>query len=272
MEGMTPQNSEDVRGVAGAATPEGEPPGSMMCAPGMEETMTVAFDDEPEQPHVWTDRGFTAPDARRWIKAGFTLEDAVRWREAGVYRPGPAQAWRTAGVTPRTLRPLLRAGMTPRDAVRWHEFGYPRAEAVERHLAGEQPRPRRLWHALLPVRRDRGLDLSDEQTASMDALLSTGVPAATARAYLDAGWREGEAEPWAHSGVDPAQAKAYRALGFSAREGSTLARDGHEALDLMCRWWDAGVPRGEVATWTRAGLDPAAAVRARAEGAGPPTA
>lgn len=247
MEGMTPQNSEDVRGVAGAATPEGEPPGSMMCAPGMEETMTVAFDDEPEQPHVWTDRGFTAPDARRWIKAGFTLEDAVRWREAGVYRPGPAQAWRTAGVTPRTLRPLLRAGMTPRDAVRWHEFGYPRAEAVERHLAGEQ-------------------------TASMDALPSTGVPAATARAYLDAGWREGEAEPWAHSGVDPAQAKAYRAMGFSAREGSTLARDGREALDLMCRWWDAGVPRGEVATWTRAGLDPAAAVRARAEGAGPPTA
>ncbi|WP_285734107.1 hypothetical protein [Nocardiopsis sp. ATB16-24] len=233
--------------------------------------MTVAFDDEPEQPHVWTDRGFTAPDARRWIGAGFTVEEAVRWREAGVYRPRPAQAWRTAGVTPRTLRPLLRAGMTPRDAVRWHEFGYSRAEAVERHLAGEHPRPRRPWRTLLPVRRSRGLDLSDAQAEFMDALLSIGVPATTARAYLDAGWRREEAALWAHSGVDPVRAGVYRALGFSAREGSAPARDGREALDLLCQWWDAGVPRGEVAAWVRAGLGPAAAARARAEGSGPPT-
>ncbi|MEU1900382.1 hypothetical protein ABZ512_18555 [Nocardiopsis dassonvillei] len=234
--------------------------------------MNVAFDDHepgPEDLHLWTARGFTVADARRWIDAGFVLDAAERWRGSGVYRPGPALEWRAAGMTPYTVRPMLRAGMTPGDAVRWHELGYSPAEAAERHLAGERPRPRRLLRALLPVRRAPGLDLSEEQAQTLDALLSAGVPAATARAYLDTGWDGADAVPWARAGVDPAQARVYRAIGFSPREGAALAGDGRDALALMCTWWDAGVPREEVAAWTMAGFDSAEAARARASGAGP---
>ncbi|WP_150254633.1 hypothetical protein [Nocardiopsis deserti] len=234
--------------------------------------MNVAFDDhepEPEDLHLWTARGFTVADARRWIDAGFRLAEAERWRGSGVYRPGPAQEWRAAGLSPYTVRPMLRAGMAPRDAVRWHELGYSPAEAAERHLAGERPRPRRLLGALLPVRRPPGLDLSEEQAQTMDALLSAGVPAATARAYLDTGWDGTDAVPWARAGVDPAQARVYRAIGFSPREGAALAGDGRDALALMCEWWDEGVPRGEVAAWAVAGFGSAEAARARAAGADP---
>ncbi|OOC54526.1 MULTISPECIES: hypothetical protein [Nocardiopsis] len=234
--------------------------------------MTVAFDDhepEPEDLRLWTARGFTVADARRWIDAGFALGDAERWRGSGVYRPGPAMEWRAAGTTPYTVRPMLRAGMTPRDAVRWHELGYSPAEAAERHLAGERPRPRRRLRALLPVRRVPGLDLSEEQAETMTALLSAGVTAATARAYLDTGWHGADAVPWARAGVDPAQARVYRAVGFSPGEGASLAGEGRDALSLMCEWWDAGVPRGEVAAWALAGFGSAEAARARVSGTGP---
>ncbi|MFD6953685.1 hypothetical protein A6A08_23915 [Nocardiopsis sp. TSRI0078] len=234
--------------------------------------MHVAFDDHgpgPEDLYLWTARGFTVADARRWIGAGFALGAAERWRDSGVYRPGPALEWRAAGTTPHTVRPLLRAGMTPRDAVRWHELGYSPDEAAERHLAGERPRPRRLLRALLPARRLPGLDLSEEQAESMDALLSAGVPAAAARAYLDTGWDGADAVPWARAGVDPVQAGVYREIGFSPEEGAALAGRGRDALALMCEWWDAGVPRGEVAAWVAAGFGSAEAVRARASGTGP---
>jgi hypothetical protein len=137
------------------------------------------------------------------------------------------------------------------------------------HLAGGRPLPRRRLRALLPVRRPPGLDLSEEQAHTMDALLSAGVPAATARAYLDTGWKGAEAVPWARAGVDPAQARVYRAIGFSPREGAALAGDGRDALALMCEWWDAGVPRGEVAAWAAAGFNSAEAARARVPGTGP---
>ncbi|WP_017573476.1 hypothetical protein [Nocardiopsis halotolerans] len=234
--------------------------------------MSIAFDDhepDPEGLHRWTAHGFTVVEALRWIDAGFRLAEAERWRASGVYRPGPAQEWRAAGLSPYTVRPMLRAGMTPRDAVRWHELGYSASEAAERHLAGERPRPRRPLRGLLPARRITGPDLSEEQAQSMDALLSAGVPAATARAYLDAGWDGADAVPWARAGVDPVRARVYRVIGFSPREGAGLGGNGRDALEFLCEWWDAGVPREEVAAWTMAGFGPAEAARLRAAGTGP---
>jgi hypothetical protein len=69
--------------------------------------------------------------------------------------------------------------MTPHDAVQWPELGYTHTVAAERHLA-------------------------DEQSATMRALLHGGVPAATARAYLDAGWSDAaDVVTWAGTSIDP---------------------------------------------------------------------
>ncbi|GII90762.1 hypothetical protein [Sinosporangium siamense] len=233
--------------------------------------MTIAhYDDndpKPENLHEWTERGFTVADARRWIDGGFLLDTAERWRNSGVYTPDHALAWRTAGLTPYTVRPPLRAGMTPRDAVRWHELGYTPADAAERHLAGERPHPRSRWRDLLRRRR-RPSTLTEEQAAAMRALLETGIPAATARAYLDAGWQGHDAVPWAVTGIDPAAAAAvYHAIGFTPAEAAGLTEHGHDALDLMRRWWDAGIPRSEVPAWVIAGFTVNDALKARATGA-----
>lgn len=229
--------------------------------------MTIASDDgpEPEDLHVWTARGFTVADARRWIDNGFLLGSAERWRNSGVYTPGDACAWRTAGLTPYTVQPLLRAGMTPRDAVQWHELGYTHADAAERHLAGERPRPRSWWRSLLRRRVHQPSTLSAEQSTAMRALLHADVPAATARAYLDAGWQD-DALPWARTSLDPAQAAAFRNIGFTATEAADLAETGHDAFDLTQRWWDAGIPRTEVPAWAMAGFSPEDARHARDTG------
>lgn len=230
--------------------------------------MTLAHDDDPDpQPedlHEWTTRGFTVAEARRWINGGFLLNSAERWRDSGVYTPGDAFAWRTAGLTPYTVQSLLRAGMTPRDAVQWHELGYAHTDAVERHLAGERPRPRSRWRTLLGHRPHGPSALTDEQSTTMRALLHAGVPAQAARAYLDAGWSDvAEPVPWARAGIDPAQAAAYRSIGFTAAEAADLAEAGHDAFDLMQRWWDSGIPRTEVPAWAVAGFTPDGARHAR---------
>lgn len=163
---------------------------------------------------------------------------------------------------------MLRAGMTPRDAVQWHELGYSHAEAADRHLAGERPRPRRWWRTLLGRRARRPDALADDEAEAMRELLGAGIRAATARAYLDAGWRCGEeAASWAATGIDPAGAAAWRAIGLRPAEAAALAAGGADAFDVLRRWWDAGVPRDEVASWLGAGFAPDEALRARAEGA-----
>ncbi|MFD3687935.1 hypothetical protein ACFWTE_24325 [Nocardiopsis sp. NPDC058631] len=240
--------------------------------------MTTALDNhepDPEDLHQWTARGFPVADALRWIDAGFRLEAAERWRGSGVYRPGPAKEWRAAGLTPYTVQNALRAGMTPGDAVRWRELGRGPADAADRHLAGERPRPRRLLGFLRPcrgrggLRSGEGLGLDDGEAETLNALLSAGLPASCARAYLDAGWVGAEGVPWARAGVNAAQARVYLALGFSPSEGAVLASGGHDALALMGEWWGAGVPREEVAAWVAAGYGADEAARARASGTGP---
>ncbi|MFL1381995.1 MULTISPECIES: hypothetical protein [unclassified Nocardiopsis] len=232
--------------------------------------METLFDpDGPERPedlHEWTARGFEVGEARRWIGSGFALADAERWRAAGVYRPGPALAWRTAGLTPYTVRPLLRAGMTPQDAVRWHELGYAHAEAAERHLAGERPGPRGLLHRWLRRRRSPAAPAEGGGGEAMGALLAAGVAAAAARPFADTGWAGPDAVPWARAGIDPARALILRELGFTAAEASSLGTD---AVELLRAWWDAGVPRGEVAAWAAAGFSPAEAARLRSRGVDP---
>lgn len=233
--------------------------------------MTIAYadypDPEPEDLHEWTARGFTVAEARRWIDNGFLLNSAERWRGSGVYTPGDAFAWRAAGLTPYTVQPLLRAGMKPLDAVQWHEFGYTHTEAAERHLAGERPRPRSWWRTLLRRRRQGASTLTEEQSATMRALLQAGVPAATARAYLDVGWRDApDTVTWARTSIDPARAAAYRSIGFTPAEAAHLAEAGHDAFDLMQQWWDAGIPRKEVAAWAVAGFTPDEAHYARSHG------
>lgn len=233
--------------------------------------MTIAYDDhpdpEPEDLHRWTERGFTVAEARGWIDNGFLLSSAERWRGSGVYTPGDAYAWRTAGLTPYTVQPLLRAGMTPRDAVQWHELGYSHTEAAERHLAGERPRPRRWWRTLLGHRPRKSDTLTGEQSATMRALLRSGVPVATGRAYLDAGWRDAAtAVPWARTGLDPAQAAVCHSIGFTPSEASALAEAGHDGFELLRQWWDAGIPRTEVPAWVVAGFTPDDARHARDAG------
>ncbi|MFC5817249.1 hypothetical protein [Nonomuraea harbinensis] len=230
--------------------------------------MSIAYADrpEPEDLHEWTARGFTVAEARRWIGGGFPLDTAERWRAGGVHTPDQALAWRTAGLSPYTVQPLLRAGMTPRDAVRWHELGYPHEEAAERHLAGERPGPRGWLRTLLRSRSPRPSALDGEQRETMRALLGGGVPAATARAYLDAGWTGAVAVSWAETGIDPAGAAVYRAIGFTPAEAAGLAGRGVDALGLMRDWWDAAIPRTEVAAWVVAGFSAADAARAREVG------
>lgn len=233
--------------------------------------MTISYDEgpdpEPEDLHQWTARGFTVAEARGWIDQGCLLSFAERWRASGVYAPGDALAWRTAGLTPYTVQPLLRAGMTPRDAVQWHELGYSHVEAAERHLAGERPRPRNRWRRLFGRRPPGPSTLDDEQSATMRTLLHAGVPAQTARAYLDAGWRDGAvAVRWAGTGLDPAQAAVYRAIGFTPAEASDLTAAGQDALDLLQQWWDVGIPRTEVPAWVVAGFTPHDARQARHNG------
>ncbi|WP_260697209.1 hypothetical protein [Nocardiopsis changdeensis] len=232
---------------------------------------TLSDPDGPERPedlHEWTARGYEVGEARRWIGAGFALADADRWRTAGVYRPGPALSWRTAGLTPYTVRPLLRAGMAPREAVRWHELGYSHAEAAERHLAGERPHPRsavrRMLHRLL--RGSPAPSPEDGGAEAMGALLAAGIGPAAARPFADTGWAGPEAVPWARAGIDPARALILRELGFTAAEARSLGAD---AVELLRAWWDAGVPRGEVAAWAVAGFAPAEAARLRARGVDP---
>ena len=233
--------------------------------------MTVVHDEPdpgPEPLHEWTAAGFDVGRARRWIGAGFPLDAALRWRAGGVHAPADASAWRAAGVSPHAVLPMLRAGMTPRDAVQWHELGYSHAEAADRHLAGERPRPRRWWRTLLRRRARRPDALADDEADAMRELLASGVGAATARAYLDAGWRCGEdAASWAATGIDPAGAAAWRAIGLRPAEAAALAAGGADAFDVLRRWWDAGVPREEAASWLVAGFTPDEALRARADGA-----
>lgn len=225
-------------------------------------------DPGPEPLHEWTAAGFDVGRARRWIGAGFPLDAALRWRAGGVHAPADASAWRAAGVSPHAVLPMLRAGMTPRDAVQWHELGYSHAEAADRHLAGERPHPRRWWWTLLRRRARRPDALADDEADAMRELLASGVGAATARAYLDAGWRRGEGAPaWAATGIDPARAAAWRALGLRPAEAAALAAGGADAFDVLRRWWDAGVPREEAASWLVAGFTPDEALRARADGA-----
>ena len=91
----------------------------------------------------------------------------------------------------------------------------------------------------------------------MRELLRAGLPAATCRAYLDAGWRDAaDAVAWARTGVDPAQAAAYRSIGFTPAEASGLAESCQDAFGLVQRWWDAGIPRAEVPAWVMAGFSP----------------
>ncbi|MCP2331137.1 hypothetical protein [Actinoalloteichus caeruleus] len=223
-------------------------------------------DPVPEDLHEWTGRGVTVAEARQWIDHGFLLDSAERWRTSGVYTAEQALAWRTAGLTPYTVRPLLRAGMTPRDAVRWHELGYGHAEAAERHLAGENPRPRRWWWRLMAPGPAGSSELDDGQHATLRMLLGAGVPAFTARAYLDTGWSGEEAVPWAGSGTSPTHAALYRVMGFTPAEAADLGERGEDPAALLARWWDAGVPRAEVPSWVVAGFTVEEARRARAAG------
>ena len=137
--------------------------------------MTVVHDEPdpgPEPLHEWTAAGFDVGRARRWIGAGFPLDAALRWRAGGVHAPADASAWRAAGVSPHAVLPMLRAGMTPRDAVQWHELGYSHAEAADRHLAGERPRPRRWWWTLLRRRARRPDALADDEADEGAAALA----------------------------------------------------------------------------------------------------
>ncbi|GGX04906.1 hypothetical protein GCM10010297_28050 [Streptomyces malachitofuscus] len=236
--------------------------------------MNVAFfeedPDEPEEPgrrsdqgapapeplHAWRERGYAVGEARRWIAEGFALDDADRWRTSGVYKPDEAREWRTAGATPYTVDRMLRAGMTPRDAVRWREFGVPAAEAAERHLAGEDPRPQRWTERLRPGRSRRGVGrtLDEQEAATMRAMLRAGIPAEKARPYIDLGWHGTEAVAWAERSLDAGEAKLFHALGFSPAEAQRVAAQGADAISVMTDWWRAGVPIDEVSAWCGAGF------------------
>ncbi len=104
--------------------------------------------------------------------------------------------------------------MTPREAVRWHELGVAPHDAARRRLAGERPR-RVSWLSRLAVPEP---ELDPGRTLALRRLLRAGVPADVARAYADAGWDGGEAEPWARRRVD----RGTR--GCSGRSGSALRR------------------------------------------------
>ncbi|GAA2986869.1 hypothetical protein [Streptosporangium longisporum] len=226
-------------------------------------------DPSPEPLHEWRTRGFTVAEARRWIEAGFLAFDAERWRTSGVYTPGAAREWRTAGATPYTVDVWLRAGMTPRDAVRWREMGHSPQEAAERHLAGERPWPvSRLGRLFGRARRRAGTTDDPAGSEAMRELLRGGVPAATARGFVEAGWSGRDALDWARRGVEPADAKVFHALGLTPTEAADLIGRGQDAISVMTRWWEAGVPPGEVAAWCGAGFDAEEAARLREEGTG----
>ncbi|MFI7447243.1 hypothetical protein ACIBQX_07035 [Nonomuraea sp. NPDC049714] len=202
--------------------------------------------------------GFTPGEARRWRRAGFAAGEAGAWREAGVTEPADARLWGTAGATPGSVVAWQRAGMTPRDAVRWHELGVAPHDAARRHLAGERPH-RVPWLARLSVPEP---ELDPGRSEALRRLLRAGVPADVARAYADAGWDGGEAEPWARRRVDQGDARVFRALGFAAAEA---ARTGAPAVEVMAAWWGA-VPLEEVADWCAAGFAPEEAAAQRAGG------
>lgn len=202
--------------------------------------------------------GFTQGEARRWRRAGFTADEAGAWCEAGVTEPAYARLWGTAGATPGSVVAWQRAGMTPREAVRWHELGVAPHDAARRQLAGERPR-RVSWLSRLAVPEP---ELDPGRTLALRRLLRAGVPADVARAYADAGWDGGEAEPWARRRVDQGDARVFRALGFSAAEA---ARAGAPAVEVLAAWWGA-VPLREVAAWCAAGFTPEEAAAQRAAG------
>lgn len=245
--------------------------------------MSVAYyEEEPDEPdrrpdqgapapeplHTWREHGYAVGEARRWIADGFQLADADRWRTSGVYKPDEARAWRTAGATPYTVDRLLRAGMTPRDAVRWREFGVPAAEAAERHLAGEDPRPQRWTERLRPGRSRKGVGrtLSEQEAATMRELLRAGIPAEKARPYADLGWHGTEAVAWVARSLDAGDAKLFHSLGFSPPEAQRAVAQGENAIAVMTGWWRAGVPIDEVAPWCGAGFTAEEAAGLRAQG------
>ena len=127
---------------------------------------------------------------------------------------------------------------------------------AKRHPAGERPGPQGPLARLLSRPRDRDLELDDEQAETMHALLAAGVAPTRARAYLDAGWRSPDAESWARTGVEATQAVLYRCLGLLPEQATRLAEAGTDAEELLCAWWDSGVPRTEAASWIVSGTSP----------------
>lgn len=127
---------------------------------------------------------------------------------------------------------------------------------AERHPTGERPGIRGPLARLLSRPRDLDLELDDEQAETMHALLAAGVTPTRARAYLDAGRPSPVAESWARTGVGAVQAMLYRCLGLPPEEAARLAEAGTDAEELLCAWWDSGVPRTEAASWIASGTSP----------------
>ncbi|SIO89985.1 hypothetical protein [Nocardiopsis sp. JB363] len=91
-----------------------------------------------------------------------------------------------------------------------------------------------------------------------------GFTVGEARRWIDAGRRGARAAPWARAGVEASQAVLYRCLGLFPEEAARLAEAGTDAEQLLCAWWDAGIPRAEASSWLIARTSPEDAVRAEA--------
>lgn len=235
----------------------------------MNVSLTGAEEFGPNPLREWLDNGFTLAEARRWIDAGFAPDEARRWREGGVYRPRTAAEWRTAGASPATVDVRIRAGMTPADAVRWREFGVDPDDAVQRHLAGEEPGRRGFFTRLLHRRpvSAAGRALEPQQAEAIRRLLKAGVSAEVARGYVENNWDGEQALDWARRAIAPVDAAVLHALGLTAVEAQrVLAADDVPATELMATWWRAGVPIDEVAAWCAAGFSAEEAAEQRKQG------
>ena len=221
---------------------------------------------KPEKLPQWQAQGFNIGSARQWIQHGYQIETANRWCDAGVFKAEDAQAWEAIGVSPYSVLPMLRAGMTPRDAVQWNELGYSFTEAAERHRAGLRPKSKNWWKRLFGVSSDADFALPETEAAAMRQLMQVGVPAATAKLFVDAGWSGDDAVPWAKAEIDATQALIFKHLGITPIEARKQQDKGHHALDIVAQWWDGGIPRAEVADWLGAGFSVSEATQARANG------
>ncbi len=221
---------------------------------------------QPEKLYEWTAHGFSIGAARRWINHGYPIAAAQQWCGVGVTSPEAANAWTQAGVLPSAVTPLLRAGMTPRDVTLWTEMGYSVTEAAERHKAGYQPQPRVWWKEIFGRSDSPTFALEAAEVTAMRAMLQAGVPATTARVFVDTGWDGETAIPWARAGINVIQAAIFQELGLTPTEAVRLISAGHDGLEIVRTWWDSQIPRTEVAAWLGAGFSLEEAKQARSTG------